>query len=109
LELDGAPLAINRAPAGSHALSEVHFKPCENSPRSRRSVDVARVPVSPDAGETRLEHYFWNTKRLSTYKETRNDLRGAPEDHLIFLCDHIPHFLRFVRLPLHSNIKTLLK
>jgi len=29
------------------------------------------------AGEIRLEHYFWNTKRLSTYKETRNGLLGA--------------------------------
>ena len=29
------------------------------------------------AGEARLEHYFWKTKSLSTYKETRNGLLGA--------------------------------
>ncbi len=54
------------------AENELPFQSYPREPRRTMAYNGGR-----DAGLTRLRHYLWDSKALSTYKETRNGLLGA--------------------------------
>lgn len=69
------PLNIPSPPEwGERALTkdELPFRPCPYDPRGTMVFSGGR-----DAGLKRLKHYLWDSKALSTYKETRNGLLGT--------------------------------
>lgn len=69
------PTTIN-----SPAIDEMNLPDLETLGIERSSID-SRAVLTFKGGEiaawTRLEHYFFTTKSLSIYKETRNGLAGA--------------------------------
>jgi len=53
-------------------LIDLPFVPYASDPRASLKIEGGRA-----AGLARLKHYLWDTRALSTYKETRNGLLGA--------------------------------
>jgi deoxyribodipyrimidine photo-lyase len=57
---------------GELATRDLPFVPYPNDPR-----EALKITGGRSAGLARLKHYLWDTKALSTYKQTRNRLLGA--------------------------------
>lgn len=77
-----APLPVPDVPHTpqdwSNGFPEVELEGWTPGP-SRDPRAVMRFHGGREAGQARLRHYLWDTRSLSTYKLTRNDLMGA--DH----------------------------
>ena len=54
------------------SLEDLDYKPVDFDLR-----DDNRFVGGERSGKERLEHYFWKTQSLSSYKQTRNELMGA--------------------------------
>ncbi|MGV9014069.1 MAG: DASH family cryptochrome, partial [Flavobacteriales bacterium] len=70
----GEPDTITSPPTWNERMlapDELPFEPCTHDPRSAIVFRGGR-----HAGLARLQHYFWDTHALSTYKQTRNGLSG---------------------------------